>query len=129
MFVPRILRLLHCTGWEFWLPLPFISALFWFTGNFAVAEILNRSYGSVIKLQADMQMDVRPSRTILSMNAEIDRSRGVSTIFVRITDLTLGELKYEFPVTQASEIETAIAQKLELSTENIRKLLRYRLVD
>jgi hypothetical protein len=93
------------------------------------AQVLSRPYNSVNTLQADMQLDVRLSVTILTMNAEIDRSRGVTTILVKTTDSTLKRLEYEFPVVQANQVEAAIAQELAMPVENVRKLVSYRIKD
>jgi hypothetical protein len=123
------LRLLHRAYWEFWLPLPLAALFFWLIGNFMTAQVLSRPYNSVNTLQADMQLDVRLSVTILTMNAEIDRSRGVTTILVKTTDSTLKRLEYEFPVVQADQVEATIAQELAMPVENVRKLISYRIKD
>jgi hypothetical protein len=129
MATPRLLQFLHRAGWEFWLPLPFIAALFWVAGNFIGTQVLNRPYGSINKLQADIEMEVGMSETILSINAEIDRNRGVTTVFIRTTDSTSKNLEYEFPVVQTTQVEAAIAQKLEIPVENVHHLISYRLKD
>lgn len=124
---PRFLQLLHRLGWEFWLPLPVIAALFWVAGHSIAAQVLSRPYQSVNTLQADTQLDVKLSVTILAMNAKIDRRRGVTEISVKTTDSTLKKLEYEFPATQANQIEAAIAQELELPVTEVRKLINYRI--
>lgn len=91
------------------------------------AQILSRPYNSVNKLQADRQLDRRLPVTILTINAEIDRSLGVTTIFVNTSDSTLKKLEYEFPVTQTSQVEAGIAQELGMPVENVRKLISYRI--
>lgn len=126
---PRFSQLLHRSGWEFWLPLPLIATLFWVAGNFITAQVLSRPYDSVTKLQADTQLDVKLSVTILMVNAEIDRSQGVTNVFVKTTDSALKKLEYEFPVIQASQVEAAIAEELELPIENVRKLISYRVTE
>lgn len=127
MALPRFQPLLHRAAWEFWLPLPLVAALFWTTGNFIAVQVLSRPYNSVNKLQADRQLNRRLPVTILSINAEIDRSLGITTIFVNTSDSTLKKLEYEFPVTQTSQVEAAIAQELAMSIENVRKLISYRI--
>ncbi|MEG4352297.1 hypothetical protein QUA70_02435 [Microcoleus sp. LAD1_D5] len=127
MALPRFLPLLHRAAWEFWVPLPLVAALFWTTGNFIATQILSRPFNSVHKLQADRQLNRRLPVTILSINAEIDRSLGVTTIFVNTSDSTLKKLEYEFPVTQTSQVEAAIAQELAMPIENVRKLISYRM--
>lgn len=129
MALSRFLQVLHRACWEFWLPLPLVAALFWTTGNSIAALVLSRPYDSINKLQADRQFDMRLSVTILTINAEIDRSRGVTTIFVKTTDSTFKRLEYEFSVIQASQVEAAIAQELAMPVENVRKLISYRIKD
>ncbi|MEP6516149.1 hypothetical protein [Microcoleus vaginatus] len=127
MALPRFLPLLHRAAWEFWLPLPLVAALFWTTGNFIAGKILSCPYHSVNKLQADRQLNRRLPVTILTINAEIDRSLGVTTIFVNTSDSTLKKLEYEFPVAQTSQVEATIAQELAMPVENVRKLISYRI--
>lgn len=93
------------------------------------ARVLSRPYDSVSKLQADSELGVKLPVTILAMNAEIDRRRGSTIIFVRTLDSSLNSLRYEFPVVEASQVETAIAQELKISVETVRKLISYRISD
>jgi hypothetical protein len=125
----RCLKFLYHIGWEFWLPLPLIAALFWSAGHGMTARVLNRSYGSVNPLQADTRLDAKLSITILSINAEIHRDRGVTTILIRTTDPTLKRLEYEFPVIQATQAEAALAQELEIPADRVKKLISYRIID
>jgi hypothetical protein len=129
MFTPRLLQLLHRVGGEFWLPLPLIAVAIWFTGNLMAARVLNGAYNSVNKLQAGTQLTTKRSVTILTMNAEIDRRRGLTTIVIKTTEPTLKRLEYEFPLTQASQIEAAIAKKLAMPVADIRKSIGYRIKD
>ncbi|HIK17943.1 MAG TPA: hypothetical protein IGS53_22005 [Leptolyngbyaceae cyanobacterium M33_DOE_097] len=127
MAAPRFLPLLHRLGWEFWVPLPVIAGLFWIMGNSIAVQVLSRPYQSVNKLQADTQLDMKLSVTILSMTAKIDRSRGSTTIAVKTSDSTLRKLEYEFSATEVNQIERAIAQELEMSITDVRKLVSYQI--
>ena len=129
MAIPRFLQLLHRTGWEFWLPLPLIAALFWFAGNITAFHVLRRPYGSISKLHVNSQSDVQWPMKILAITAEIDRNRGVTTVLIRMTDLNSKPLTYEYPFTKASQVEVAIAQALGLPVEDIRKMISYRIRD
>jgi hypothetical protein len=129
MIVPRFRQIFHCAGWEFWLPLPLVATLFWMMGNFIAAYVLSRPYDSVNKLQTNAELGMKLSLTVLTLNAEIDRSQGITTIFVKTADSTLKKLEYKFPVIQASQVEAAIAQELAMPVENIRKLISYRIKD
>jgi hypothetical protein len=123
------LKLLHLTGWEFWLPLPSIALLLWFLGNGMAAIVLNRSYDSVNPLPVDRRLAANLSVTILAINAEIDRRRGATTILVKTADPTLKITQYEFPVTEADRVEASLARKLEIPASKVKKLIGYRLKD
>ncbi|MGI0483891.1 hypothetical protein ACN4EK_00565 [Pantanalinema rosaneae CENA516] len=125
----RVLKLLHRTGWEFWLPLPFIAMIFWVVGNAMAVQVLSRPYDSIHTLQTETQLDVKLSVTILAINAKIDRKRDVTTILIKTADSTLKKLEYEFPTTQTSQVEAALAQELRMSPDTVRKIVSYRIKD
>lgn len=122
------MKALYRSGVEFWLPLPVIAALFWWLGNIMTDQLLNHSYNSLNKLQADVQIE-ETSELILAINVEIDQSRGMTTLLVRVAEPTLREVKYEFPMTEISQVEAAIAQELGISIKTVRKLASYRIED
>jgi hypothetical protein len=114
---------------KFWLPLPLLAVFFWFGGNLMAEQILSRPYNSVNKLTADSQLDVKLSVTVVLIQAEIDKIKDVTKVAVKTTDSSLKKLEFEFPTTNISQIEIAIAQELGMSIENIRKLVRYQIRD
>jgi hypothetical protein len=120
---------LHSLGWEFWLPLPFLGILFWVGGNSTAEQVLSRSYNTPNQLQADTQLEVTLKLTVLMINAEVDKTAGVTRVGVKTTDSTLKKLEFEFPVTEFSQVEVAIAQELGMSIEDVRKLVRYQIQD
>ncbi|MBD0346210.1 MAG: hypothetical protein ICV63_15580 [Coleofasciculus sp. Co-bin14] len=125
MSLPRWLQALRPLLLEFWLPLPLLGIIFWLGGNFVTSQVLSRPYSTVSKLQADTQQEVQLSVTVLVIKAEIERSEGVTQVEVKTADPELTRLKFEFPVTEVSQVEAAIAQKLGLSREEVKKLVRY----
>ncbi|MBD1892099.1 hypothetical protein [Coleofasciculus sp. FACHB-SPT9] len=127
MSSPRWLQRLHFLGLEFWLPLPLLGIIFWVGGGLVTDQALSRSYDTVDKLQADTQLEVQLSVTLLVIKAEIDKEQGFTKVQVKTTDSTLKKLEFEFPVTEFSQVEAAIAQELGLSAENVRTLVRYQL--
>lgn len=129
MAAPRFLKLMHRAGWEFWLPLPLIAVLFWVAGHCMTTQVLNRPYDSVNKLETDRPLNSEMPKTILGMNADIDRRRGATVVFVKTADSSLKKVKYTFTTTQTTEIESAIAQELKLPVGTIRKLISYRLIN
>lgn len=125
MSSPRWLQKLHSLGLEFWLPLPLLGIAFWVGGGILTDKVLSRPYGTVNKLQADTQLEVQLSVTVLVIKAEIKKSEGFTRVQVKTTDSALKKLEFEFPVTELSGVEAKIAQELKLSREDVRKLVRY----
>lgn len=106
--------------------LPLAGILFWFAGTAIAQQVLHRSYSSPNQLQANTQLEMKLSATILLMNAEINQRQGTTTVSIKTTDSTLKKLEYEFPVIEARQVEAAIAQEIGLSVQDVRKLVRYR---
>jgi hypothetical protein len=125
MSLPRWLQALHPLWLEFWLPLPLLGIIFWLGGNAVTSQVLSRPYSTVSKLQADTQQEVQLSLTVLVIKAEIEKNEGLTSVEVKTADPELTRLKFEFPVTEVSQVEEAIAQKLGLSREDAKKLVRY----
>jgi hypothetical protein len=125
MSLPRWLQFLRPLWLEFWLPLPLLGIIFWFGGNAVTSQVLSRPYSTVSKLQADTQQEVQLSLTVLVIKAEIEKNEGLTSVEVKTADPELTRLKFEFPVTEVSQVEAMIAQKLGLSREDVKKLVRY----
>lgn len=125
MSSPRWLQKLHSLGLEFWLPLPLLGIAFWVGGGILTDKVLSRPYGTVDKLQADTQLEVQLSVTVLVIKAQIKKNEGFTRVQVKTTDSALKKLEFEFPVTDLSGVEAMIAQELKLSREDVRKLVRY----
>ena len=127
MLSSRWLQTLRPLLLEFWLPLPLLGIIFWLGGNFVNSQVLSRSYSTVTKLKADTQQQVQLPVTVLVIQAQIERSEGITKVAVKTADPELKKLEFEFPVTQVSQVEALIAQKLGLSREDVRKLVRYQI--
>jgi hypothetical protein len=125
MSLPRWLQSLRPLWLEFWLPLPLLGIIFWFGGNVVTSQVLSRPYSTVNKLQADTQQEVQLTVTVLVIKAEIEKNEGLTSVEVKTADPELTRLKFEFPVTEVSQVEAMIAQKLGLSREDVKKLVRY----
>lgn len=111
---------------RFWLVLPVLGLIFWYCSDLTTERILSRPYGTVAQLEADTQLEIKLSVTIILIKAEIDKAQGFTQVQVKNTNPTLTKLEFEFPVTEFSQVEYAIAQELGLSLEEVRKLVRYR---
>lgn len=115
-------------GLQFWLLLPLLGLLFWLGGGLVTDRMLSRSYNPQAYLQVDRQLP-RRSRTVVLITVQINKHLGFSNVEVKTTDSALKELQFQFPVTEFNQIEAAIAQELGLSSEYIRKLVRYQIND
>lgn len=123
----RWLQALHSLGLEFLLPLPLLGFAFWFGGGLITERLLSRTYSTTSKLQADEQSKVRLAVSVVIIKAEIDKEQGFTKVEAKTTDSLRTKVEFQFPVTELSIVEDKIAQKLSLSRENVRKLVRYKI--
>ncbi|MEH1856493.1 MAG: hypothetical protein V7L21_00450 [Nostoc sp.] len=122
-------RWLQGLGLEFWLPLPLVAVVFWLGCNFLAAQELSRPYSTKKKLQSDTQLEARVSVNVLLINAAVNRTKRITQVKVETADPILKRLELELPTIEFSQIEATIAQELGLPREDIRKLVRYELVE
>ncbi|MEH2223114.1 hypothetical protein [Nostoc sp.] len=122
-------RWLQGLGLEFWLPLPLVAVVFWLGCNFLAAQELNRPYSTEKKLQSDTQLEARVSVNVLLINAAVNRTKKITQVEVETADPILKRLELELPTIEFSQIEATIAQELGLPREDVRKLVRYEIVE
>ncbi len=131
MLQPRWLQVLYSLGPELWLPLPLLGLLFWLGGGRLTERVLDRAYNPKVQLQAGVQPQVRrsitllPSARVLSIDVLVQSDQGLSQVTVNPANSTLKALIFEFPVTEFSQVEVAIAQTLGWPPEKVRSLVRY----
>ncbi|MEH2043440.1 hypothetical protein [Nostoc sp.] len=122
-------RWLQGLGLEFWLPLPLVAVVFWLGCNFLAAQELSRPYSTKKKLQSDTQLEARVSVNVLLINAAVNRTKRITQVEVETADPILKRLELELPTIEFSQIEATIAQELGLPREDVRKLVRYEVVE
>lgn len=122
---PQRLQALKSLGLEFWLPLPLLAIIFWLGCGWVTNRILSRSYDPGAKLEANTQLSGQPSKVLLAIKVEIRENQGFSKVRVKTANSALKELEFEFPMTEVSQIETAISQELGLPPQQIKQLVRY----
>lgn len=129
MTLPRWLTPLFQLGLEFWLPLPFIATGIWVGSQWLNHRVLSQTYPVTAQLENGQQQQVNLTLTltILSIDAIISRREGSTEVTIRTTGSALEELEFEYPLTEYTEIEQAIAEELGLSPDTVRALIRYRL--
>ncbi len=122
-------RWLQGLGLEFWLALPLVAVVFWFGCNLLAAGQLSQSYSTEKKLQSDTQLEAQLSVNVLLINAVVDRTKKITQVRVETADPILKRLELELPTIKFGQIEATIAQELRLPRQDIRKLVRYEIVD
>ncbi|NJR51822.1 MAG: hypothetical protein HC780_21810 [Leptolyngbyaceae cyanobacterium CSU_1_3] len=125
----HILQNLKSSGAEFWLPLPLVGIVLWLGGTAIAQQVLRQAHNSPNQLQADTQLDMKLSATVLVISAQIDQQRNTTTVSIKTTDSNLKKLEYEFPSADPKQVEAAIAQEIGLPVQEVRKLVHYRIVD
>lgn len=126
---PHWLNVLNSLGLELWLPLPLLGLTFWLGSGLVTDRVLSRPYSTAAQLQTKEQLPVQIRFNVLAIEAEIKPEEGFTKVEVETTNSAIKELKFEFPVTELSQAEAAIAQELKLSPEKVRGLIRYRIED
>ena len=122
---PQWLKFLKSLGIEFWLPLPLLGLSFWFVGGWLTEKTLKSSYSNdAIQLQAN-QPDY--GYGVASIKVEIYPNRGISLVKINKLSRTYTQSQMILTTTDVSSVETAIALRLGLSREQIKKMMRYRL--
>lgn len=119
----RWLRALYSLG-LFWL-VPLLGCAFWFATSVLTDHVLSRPYSTTTQLEADTQLEVHISVTVVVIQAEVDQQQGFTKVEVMTKDSVLKKLDFIFPVTEFNQVEATIAQELGLSRENVRRLVRY----
>jgi hypothetical protein len=116
MSLPRWLLKLPSFKLGFLLPLPLVLIAFGLIGEPLTNLLLNRSYTTLDKLQADIHtVEVQLAVNVLVVEAEIEKEREYTTVELKTTNSILKKLKFESPTTQLSATKAMIAQELGLS--------------
>lgn len=109
--------------------MPLVALLFWLSGTAIARQVLQSSYNSPNQLQADTQLEMKLSVTVLMINAEINQSRKTTTVSIKTTDSNLKRLEYEFLTTEPKQVEALVVQEIGLPVQEVRRLARYRVVN
>lgn len=112
---------------KFLLILPLLGITFWLGGRILTDRVLTRPYGTLDKLEAESQ--VSSQLTGLLIKAEIEKRQGITKVRIKNIDSTFYPSVFEVPTTEISDIEIALSQKLNISVEEVRQIVRYQLVN
>ncbi|MDJ0532934.1 MAG: hypothetical protein QNJ70_10645 [Xenococcaceae cyanobacterium MO_207.B15] len=113
---------------EFWLPLPLLGLAFWVTTGL-VTEHSFKNYHQSVESFNITPAQAQPSNTILLIKVKVDRDRNFSQVKVKQATQVYQNQEFELATTELEQLETAISQKLSLSPEKVRQLLRYEIQD
>ena len=116
-------------GLEFWLPLPILGALFWVTTGWATQTVVNSTPNISGPVQADTlpETEISLKVKLISIEVNIFKERGFTTVYIDVSNPTLKELEFDFPITDIIEVEAEIARTLNITPEEIRTLVRYQI--
>lgn len=117
---------LRSLGLEFWLPLPLIGLTFWAASGVITEYSLKFTDPSVEPFTVTLDQN-QPTEKILFIKVRIDRDRGISQVKIKRAAQIYQQQEFELNTTNSEQIETAIGQKIGLSPEKARQLLRYQI--
>ncbi|PZD75427.1 hypothetical protein C1752_00203 [Acaryochloris thomasi RCC1774] len=115
---------LSSLGLEFWLPLPIIGIAFWIASGFVTDYSLGLSGPSVEPFTIALDKN-QPSEKILFIKVSVDKDLGTSQVNVKQATQVYRKQQFELNTTNREQMEAAIGRKLNLSPEEVRRLLRY----
>jgi hypothetical protein len=122
----RSLRFFSSLGLEFWLLLPIVGLFFLLTIRFVSDR--NLRLASYSDRQLEIRQDRQPSsERILSIKVTVDRNSNSAQVRIKQTTNVFQKQEFQLKTTQFDRLETAIAQKLNLSVEQVRQLIRYQI--
>lgn len=131
--MPALKRLLTHSGLEFWLPLGLLGAAFWLAGYGWTHHYLGVAGRAIAPLVLATNQSAQ-NEGILSIRAVIDnegqdlaaggdrRATRVEVIVVKPVPRTLD---FYLPLRSPPAIEAEMAQRLNVSPDTIRRLIRY----
>jgi len=90
----------------------------------AIAQKL-RLYPQIKKLKRNQHIKVEIPLKLLAIKATLETARQVSFIEVRTTNNSLKKLDFVLPIAEVDMVESMTAQLLNLSVEDVRKLISY----
>ncbi len=116
-------------GIELWWPLPLLGITFWLGGGWLTNWVLSQPYGTMDRLQADIQLGVQTAGNVVAITAAVNLAEGRTTVRVKTIDATLQDQEMAWPVTDLNEIEALIANELGLSISEVRQVARYHILN
>lgn len=120
----RWLQSLRSLGLRFWLTLPLLGLGFWGISHWMMRHLLNQSDTLISDFQIEEYRET-PSAQVLSIKVHLDRQQEISRIKVKSVRTVSEEQEFEVSTTNLRQLEATIAERLNLSREQVRALIRY----
>jgi hypothetical protein len=118
MSLSHWLQKLHTFKIEFLLPLPLLLIAFGLGGESLTNQLLNRSYSTADKLQADTHtVEIQLVVNVLVTKAEIEKEQEFTLVELKTTNSVLKKLEFQVPVTKLNSVKAMIAQEVGQSPE------------
>lgn len=89
-------------------------------------QMLSHPNPTVLDLQVNQRREM-PSERVLSIKVEVDRDQGVSQVKIKTATNVVQEQEFEVASAEPRQVKAAIGQKLGLSSEQVRQLVRYQI--
>lgn len=124
MSVRVSLQPLRILGARFWLLLSAVSLGFWLGGTLLTQRMLLATKPSIQQLQADLSAD-NEEPDIRLIQARVDRTQGKTQVNVKPIDLTVRGQEIELSTTRLDEVESLIAQELNIPSATVQRLTHY----
>ena len=112
-----------------WLFLPLIGLGIWLITTWMTNWALSNSSRSTSQLQTNFYPTTQVARTleVTSIHAKIDRHNNIAEVTLTTANSTLERLEFKFPFSSIIALETALAEKLNTSSDAIQSLIHYRI--
>ncbi len=104
-------------------PVLLLLAIFWAGGQLVTFHILMRQYDSTLTLDANTQISPQSRNQILTI--AVNTSLAGSQVTVSMSNQTLKQLVFEYPLVDPLEIQAAISQELGLTSAEVEDLIEY----
>ncbi|PSN14949.1 hypothetical protein C7293_09390 [filamentous cyanobacterium CCT1] len=111
-------------GAWFWLLLPAVGLGFWLAGTLLTQRMLLGTKPSIQQLQANLPA-YNEEPDIRLIQARVDRTQGKTQVNVKPVDLTVRGQEIELSTTRLDEVESLIAQELDISSATVQRLTHY----
>ncbi|AIE73444.1 MULTISPECIES: hypothetical protein [unclassified Synechocystis] len=109
------------------LPIPALALIFWFGGQGMTHHLLSYAYSPTQALKSDAQTQIQVQAAVLAIEIEVKSIPNFTKVSVKTTGSAIKTLDLEFLSTDMAEVEALIAQELNLSIGQVRKLARYQI--